>query len=69
MHHPLFFYSAAWNYGVMAGAPAAILDHKDEESILEMAQWKAEGSLSPYDHEAVTPALGLLTSKVLLFEK
>lgn len=69
MHHPLFFYSAAWNSGVMAGAPAAILDHKDEESILEMAEQKAEGSLSSYDHEAVTPALGLLTPKVILLGK
>ena len=39
---------------------SATLDHKDEDSILRMAEWKVEGSLSPYDHGAVTPALDFL---------
>ena len=36
------------------------LDHKDEDSILRMAERKVEGSLSPCDHGAVTPALDFL---------
>ena len=32
----------------------------DEDSILRIAERKVEGSLSPYDHGAVTPALDFL---------
>lgn len=38
---PLIFHSAAWNYDVMAGVPAAILDCKDDDHILGKARWKA----------------------------
>lgn len=60
VHCPLFFHSAAWNYEMTAEASAAILDHKDEDYILERAEWKDEGSLRPYDYGAVIPALDCL---------
>lgn len=36
----LFFHSAAWEYDVMAGVPAAILYYKDDDHILGMAKWR-----------------------------
>lgn len=49
MRFLLFFRSAAWEYDVMAGVPAAILDYEDDDHILGIAKcraWREPGSLT-----------------------
>ena len=56
--------SAAWDVGVMAGAPAAIMDHQvvSFRSCLLRAVEQTEGARVPDDHGASIPALGCSSS-------